>query len=238
MTIKSLGDALGGVTYPGRGLIIGRSSNGKYAVVAYWIMGRSKGSRNRVFKEEDGLIKTTPFDPSIVAGDPSLIIYTALRVAGDTLIVTNGDQTDTIAEGLMAGKTFFESLLSRKYEHDSPNYTPRISSVTTIKAGVMTHALSILKSDDGNPDCVKRFYFTYENPPPGVGRLITTYEHDGNPLPSFRGEPITVAVEGGLDLFTNALWDALDSDNKVSLLVRYVDIESGAQESRIINKNK
>lgn len=236
MTIKTLQDALAGNTYPGRGLIIGKSADGKNAVTAYWIMGRSIGSRNRVFQADGDTIKTIPFDKSIVAGDPSLIIYTALRTVGNKLIVTNGDQTDTIADSLSTGGTFSGALLTRKYEHDSPNYTPRISSITTIENGIMSYELSILKTDDGNSDCVCRFYYSYENPPPAVGRLITTYEHDGSPLPSYKGEPVTVAIQGELSEFADSLWNVLDGDNKVALFVRYTNILTGIPETKIINK--
>lgn len=238
MIIKSIKDVLGGNKYPGRGIIIGKSSDSKNAIVAYWIMGRSKGSRNRIFQEDSGIIKTVPFDKSLIAGDPSLIIYTALRTVGNNLIVTNGDQTDTIANGILKGLDFNRSLLSRKYEHDAPNYTPRISSITTIENGVMKYELSILKTDDGNSDCVCRFNYSYENPPPGVGRLITTYLHDGAPLPSYCGEPVTVELSGTIDEFTNNLWGVLDCDNKVALFVRYTNIKTNEHETKIINKNQ
>ena len=230
------------VSYPGRGIVAGRSDDGKYAVSAYWTMGRSAGSRNRIFvtDNEDGseVVRTKAFDETLIAGDPSLIIYAAVRTLGKKTIVTNGDQTDTIYEGLKAGKTFEQSLRSRKYEHDGPNWTPRISSVLDIEGGSLNYTLSILKSDDGNGDCTLRQTFDYEAPFAGEGRYIHTYEGDGNPLPSFKGEPVKVSISGSLDEFTEKLWNALNADNKVSLFVRYIDIATGNYEERIINKNK
>ena len=225
-------------SYPGRGIVVGKSEDGKYGVVAYWTMGRSAGSRNRVFVEEGEGIKTQAFDPTLIAGDPSLIIYNAVKVLGSNTIVTNGDQTDTIYDGMMAGETFAESLRNRKYEHDAPNYTPRISSLMNIEGGKLSYKLSILKSDEGNPDNTLRHTYTYDNPSCGEGRYIHTYQRDGNPLPSFEGEPVKVTVKGDIDEFTTKLWNALNEDNKVSLFVRYIDIETGKYESRIINKNE
>ena len=230
-------------SYPGRGIVAGKSSDGKYAVSAYWTMGRSAGSRNRIFAVdvEDGseVVRTKPFDPTLIAGDPSLIIYAAVRTLGKKTIVTNGDQTDTIYEGLKAGKTFEEALRSRKYEHDAPNYTPRISSVLDIEGGSLNYTLSILKSDNGNPDCTLRQTFDYEAPAAGEGRYIHTYMGDGNPLPSFEGEPVKVNLpnDNDIDTFTNALWTALNEDNKVSLFVRFINIANGKAETRIVNKN-
>lgn len=228
----------GRVTYPGRGIVIGRSEFGKKALAAYWTMGRSAGSRNRIFVEEGEGIRTQAFDPSLIAGDPSLIIYSAVKVDGSRTIVTNGDQTDTIYDGMKKGLTFEESLRSRKYEHDAPNYTPRISSLIDIEGASLKYTLSILKSDDGNPDCILRQIFDYENPAQGEGRYIHTYEGDGNPLPSFKGEPVKVSIRGDIDEFTEKLWNSLNEENKVSLFVRYIDIESGKYETRILNKNK
>ena len=242
MNIKDLKSELSSTSYPGRGIIAGLSADGKYAVSAYWTMGRSAGSRNRVFvtEQENGseVIRTKAFDPSLIAGDPSLIIYAAVRNFENKTIVTNGDQTDTIFEGMKAGKTFEESLRSRKYEHDAPNYTPRISSLLETEGGKLNYSLSILKSDDGNPDCTLRQTFTYENPACGEGRYIHTYMGDGNPLPSFAGEPVKVKLSGSIDDLTNEIWSSLNEDNKVSLFVRYIDIATGKYEERIINKNK
>ena len=230
------------VSYPGRGIVIGRSDDGKKAVAAYWTMGRSAGSRNRIFVKdnENGseVIRTKAFDESLIAGDPSLIIYAAVRQLGKKTIVTNGDQTDTIFEGLQKGLTFEQSLRSRKYEHDGPNWTPRISSIIDIEGGSLNYTLSILKSDDGNGDCTLRQTFDYETPFAGEGRYIHTYEGDGNPLPSFRGEPVKVSIEGNLETFASKLWSSLNADNKVSLFVRFIDIETGTYEEKIINKNE
>ena len=230
------------VSYPGRGIVIGRSEDGKKAVAAYWTMGRSAGSRNRIFvtDSENGteVVRTKAFDDSLIAGDPSLIIYAAVRELGKKTIVTNGDQTDTIYEGLQKGLTFEQALRSRKYEHDAPNYTPRISSLIDIEGGSLNYTLSILKSDDGNGDCVVRQTFDYETPFAGEGRYIHTYEGDGNPLPSFKGEPVKVSITGDIDTFTETLWDSLNADNKVSLFVRFIDIATGDYEEKILNKNK
>ena len=237
MKITDVKSELSSTTYPGRGIIIGKSADGKKAVSAYWTMGRSAGSRNRVFVEDGDGIRTQAFDPSLIAGDPSLIIYAAVRVLGKQTIVTNGDQTDTIYDGLKSGLTFEQSLRSRKYDHDAPNYTPRISSVMNFENGY-DYALSILKSDNGNPDNTLRFTYTYDSPVAGEGHYIHTYMGDGNPLPSFEGEPVKVKIEGSIDEFTNTIWTSLNEDNKVSLFVRFIDIESGKWETRILNKNK
>lgn len=237
MKIADIKSELSSTTYPGRGIIVGKSEDGKKAVAAYWTMGRSAGSRNRVFVEDGDGIRTQAFDPSLVAGDPSLIIYAAVRVLGKKTIVTNGDQTDTIYEGLEKGLTFEQSLRSRKYEHDAPNYTPRISSLLNFENGY-DYSLSILKSDCGNGDNTLRFTYTYDNPQNGEGHYIHTYMGDGNPLPSFEGEPVKVKISGSIDDFTNQIWTSLNEDNKVSLFVRFIDIESGKWETRILNKNK
>lgn len=234
VTIKS---ELENNAYPGRGIIIGKSEDGKKAVAAYWTMGRSAGSRNRVFVEDGEGIRTQAFDPSLIAGDPSLIIYAAVRVLDKKTIVTNGDQTDTIYDGLKSGLTFEQSLRSRKYEHDAPNYTPRISSVMNFEKGY-DYALSILKSDNGNPDNTLRFTYTYDAPVSGKGHYIHTYMGDGNPLPSYEGEPTPVEIKGNIDEFTDNIWNSLNEDNKVSLFVRFIDIETGKYETRILNKNK
>lgn len=223
--------------YPGRGIMIGRSANGKYAVTAYFIMGRSENSRNRVFIEDADGIRTQAFDPSKMQ-DPSLVIYRPVRVMEDSVIVTNGDQTDTIYELMKEGKTFEESLRTREFEPDAPNYTPRISGLMNIKDGKYDFAMSILKSDNGNPDCCDRFTFTYSNPVAGEGRFIHTYKCDGNPLPSFEGEPKVVAIPDDIDEFTNLIWNNLNEDNKISLYVRYIDIETKESKVVLLNKNK
>ena len=222
--------------YPGRGIIIGRSRDGKSAVTAYFIMGRSANSRNRVFVTEGEGIRTQAFDPSKLE-DPSLIIYAPVRVLNDSTIVTNGDQTDTVYDNMKDGKTFEESLRCRKYETDGPNFTPRISGIINIKDGRYDYAMSILKSDNGDPDCCNRYTFTYDNPKAGEGRFIHTYMQDGNPLPSFEGEPEWIDIEGDIDEFTSMLWDNLNEENKVSLFVRFINIATKETETRIVNKN-
>ncbi len=213
------------VSYPGRGIVIGRSADGKKAVIAYFIMGRSTNSRNRVFVTEGNGIRTEAFDPSKME-DPSLIIYAPVRVLGNKTIVTNGDQTDTIYEGLDRQMTFEQSLRSREFEPDAPNYTPRISGVLHVEAGTYNFL---------------RQTFAYEKPAAGQGRFISTYQGDGNPLPSFSGEPVKLAFgddfTADIDVFAERIWKALNEDNKVSLFVRYIDIETGEADSRIINKN-
>lgn len=223
--------------YPGRGIILGKSPDGKHAVIAYFIMGRSVNSRNRVFEATADGIRTKAFDESKLS-DPHLIIYAPVRVLGNKTIVTNGDQTDTIYAGMDCQQTFEQSLRCREYEDDAPNYTPRISGIVHRENGAMNYAMSILKSADGNPDSVHRFTFGYENPVNGEGHFIHTYMGDGNPLPSFEGEPEKITVENDIDVFTNMLWDNLNEDNKVSLFVRYIDLESGNTTDRIVNKNK
>ncbi|MDE5589879.1 MAG: IMP cyclohydrolase [Acetatifactor sp.] len=222
--------------YPGRGIVIGRSGDGKYAVTAYFIMGRSSNSRNRVFVTEGEGIRTQAFDPSKLE-DPSLIIYAPVRVLGNDTIVTNGDQTDTVYDGLKAGLTFEQSLRSREFEPDGPNYTPSISGILRLEEGSFHFSMSILKSQDGDPSCCVRNTFTYENPKAGEGRFIHTYMHDGNPLPSFAGEPKQVEISGDIDSFTETVWKSLNEDNKVSLFVRYMEIATGKYETRIVNKN-
>ncbi|RHQ15376.1 inosine monophosphate cyclohydrolase [Lachnospiraceae bacterium AM48-27BH] len=236
MKILNLAEELRGNAYPGRGIVIGRTPDGKKAVTAYFIMGRSENSRNRVFVEDGAGIRTQAFDPSKLT-DPSLIIYAPVRVLGNKTIVTNGDQTDTIYEGMDKQLTFEQSLRSREFEPDGPNYTPRISGIMHIENGRYNFAMSILKSDDGDPQSCNRYTYAYENPKAGQGRFIHTYMHDGNPLPSFEGEPKVVAISGEIDEFAKVVWENLNPDNKVSLFVRYIDIETGIYESRIINKN-
>ncbi len=200
-------------------------------------MGRSENSRNRIFVEDGEGIRTQAFDPSKLT-DPSLIIYAPVRVLGNKTIVTNGDQTDTIYEGMDHQMTFEQSLRSREFEPDAPNYTPRISGIMHVEHGAYNYAMSILKSDNGNSDSCLRYTFAYENPQAGEGRFIHTYQCDGNPLPSFAGEPKKIAISGEIDAFTDLLWNSLNEENKVSLFVRYIDIASGVYETRIVNKNQ
>lgn len=228
---------LAGNTYPGRGIVIGRSADGKKAVAAYFIMGRSENSRNRIFVEDGQGIRTQAFDPSKLI-DPSLIIYAPVRVLGNKTIVTNGDQTDTIYEGMDRQLTFEQSLRPREFEPDAPNYTPRISGILHTENGGFNYAMSILKSNNGDPSSCNRFTFAYENPRAGEGHLIHTYMGDGDPLPSFEGEPKPVEIPDDIDVFTEMLWDSLNQDNKVSLFVRYITIADGTYESRIVNKNQ
>lgn len=227
---------LAGNSYPGRGIVIGESADGKSAVIAYFIMGRSENSRNRVFVEEGAGIRTQAFDPAKLS-DPSLVIYAPVRVLGDVTIVTNGDQTDTIYDYLQEGKTFEEALRTRTFEPDGPNYTPRISGIVERKEGSFTYKLSILKSTDGDPEMAQRFFFEYA-PKAGLGHFIHTYKCDGNPIPSYEGEPTPVALEGDIDQITTALWENLNQDNKVSLFVRTMDLATGAADTRIVNKNQ
>lgn len=233
----SIEKELQGNSYPGRGIIIGRSADGTKAVTAYFIMGRSVNSRNRIFVEDGEGIRTQAFDPSKLT-DPSLIIYAPVRVLGNKTIVTNGDQTDTIYEGMDKQMTFEQSLRSREFEPDGPNYTPRISGIMHIENGTYNYAMSILKSNNGSPDSCNRYTFAYENPAAGEGHFIHTYKCDGDPLPSFEGEPKLIAVPDDIDAFTDTLWSSLNEDNKVSLFVRYIDIASGACATRIVNKNQ
>jgi len=224
-------------SYPGRGIAIGRSQNGKQAVTAYFIMGRSENSRNRIFVKDGEGIRTQAFDERKLS-DPSLIIYAPVRVLGNKTIVTNGDQTDTIYEGMDKQLTFEQSLREREFEPDAPNYTPRISGVMHIGNGCYNYAMSILKSNNGCPDSCSRYTFAYENPAAGEGHFIHTYKCDGEPLPSFEGEPKLIAVPDRIDEFTECLWNSLNEENKVSLFVRYIDIQSGSYETRIVNKNQ
>ena len=222
--------------YPGRGIVIGKSADGKSAVTAYFIMGRSVNSRNRVFVEDGDGIRTQAFDPSKLS-DPHLIIYAPVRVLGNKTIVTNGDQTDTIYDLMNQQMTFEQSLRTREFEDDAPNYTPRISGIIKTDEGGFNYAMSILKSANGNPDSCQRYTFSYNNPLAGEGHFIHTYMGDGSPLPSFEGEPKLVGIPNDIDKFTDGLWNALNEDNKVSLFVRFIDLESGETKSRIVNKN-
>lgn len=237
MEMLSIEKELQSNSYPGRGIIIGKSADGSKAVTAYFIMGRSENSRNRVFVEEGEGIRTQAFDESKLT-DPSLIIYAPVRVLGNKTIVTNGDQTDTIYEGMDRQMTFEQSLRSREFEPDGPNYTPRISGIMHIENGKYNYAMSILKSNNGNPDACNRYTFAYQNPVAGEAHFIHTYMGDGNPLPSFEGEPKLVDLEGDIDTFTNLVWENLNADNKVSLFIRYIEIETGKYETRIVNKNR
>lgn len=237
MELLSLEQELKTNAYPGRGIVIGKSPNGKYAVTAYFIMGRSENSRNRVFVEDGAGIRTQAFDPSKLV-DPSLIIYAPVRVLGNKTIVTNGDQTDTIYEMMDKQQTFEQSLRTREFEPDAPNYTPRISGIMHVENGKFNYAMSILKSSNGNPESCNRYTFAYENPVAGEGHFIHTYQCDGNPLPSFEGEPKRVAVSDDMEQFTDMLWNSLNEDNKVSLFVRYIDIATGTYETKIVNKNQ
>ena len=233
----SLANELATNTYPGRGIIIGRSDDGKHAVAAYFIMGRSVNSRNRVFIRDREGIRTEAFDPSKLS-DPSLIIYAPVRVLGNSTIVTNGDQTDTVYELMSDGRTFEEALGTREFEPDDPNFTPRISGLLNIKDGNYDFIMSILKSEDGDPHYCLRNTYAYSGCPAGEGRFIHTYVSDGSPLPSYEGEPAKVDVTGDIDEFTQLIWNNLNEDNKVSLFVRYIDIATGKYDTRIINKNK
>lgn len=237
MKMISLEQELKGNAYPGRGIVIGRSADGTKAVTAYFIMGRSVNSRNRIFVEEGEGIRTQAFDPAKLS-DPSLVIYAPVRVLGNKTIVTNGDQTDTIYEGMDKQLTFEQSLRSREFEPDAPNYTPRISGIMHIESGKYSYAMSILKSNNGSPEACNRYTFAYENCPAGEGHFIHTYMGDGDPLPSFEGEPKLVSIPDDMESFTQMLWESLNEDNKVSLFVRYINIADGTYETRIINKNK
>lgn len=223
--------------YPGRGIVIGKSDDGKKAVTAYFIMGRSVNSRNRVFVEDGDGIRTQAFDPSKLE-DPHLIIYAPVRVLGNKTIVTNGDQTDTIYELMNQQMTFEQSLRTREFEDDAPNYTPRISGIIKTTDGGFNYAMSILKSDNGDGSSCLRYTYTYNNPKAGEGRFIHTYMGDGSPLPSFEGEPKLVGIPSDIDEFTDNLWNALNEDNKVSLFVRFIDLATGETTSKIVNKNQ
>lgn len=238
MKIIDLCEYLGKIEYPGRGIVMGRSIDGAKAVIAYFIMGRSENSRNRVFTLKDGGIVTEPFDPALVT-DPSLIIYAPVRILDDeTTIVTNGDQTDTIIQYMQADKTFEAALRTRSFEPDAPNYTPRISGLMHVAGGEMDYKLSLIKSDAGNPDSVQRYFYEYPQPLAGEGRLLHTYREDGKPLPSFVGEPVHVCIHGqDIDQFATLLWNALDMQNKVSLFVRSVDLTNGHTDTRILGKH-
>lgn len=234
--INTIDELIKGNSYVGRGIIIGKTPDGKKAVSAYFIMGRSANSRNRIFVERDDAVFTEPFDSSKVE-DPSLIIYAAVREYENKLIVTNGDQTDTIYDFIKDGKCFNSALQTREFEPDAPNFTPRISGMLTFEDNDFTYKMSILKSADALGSACNRYFFSYK-PIAGLGHFIHTYVCDGNPIPTFQGEPERIATSDDIEEFTNALWDALDADNKISLYVRYTDLASGDTESMLINKNK
>ena len=233
--IKSMKDRISGNPYVGRGIVIGKSSDGKKAAAAYFIMGRSANSRNRVFTVKNGEVFTELFDASKVE-DPSLIIYAALRKFENKLIVTNGDQTDTIYDGIVTGKSFSESLESREFEPDAPNFTPRISGILTFGENNFKYEMSILKSLDENGSDCARYTFSYPSKS-GFGHFIHTYVTDGNPIPTFQGEPERVAIPDSIDEFADEIWNNLDENNKISLYVRYTDLTDGSYEEKLINKN-
>ena len=234
--INDISELVKGNSYVGRGIVIGKSPDAKKACFAYFIMGRSNNSRNRIFEEKDGAIFTKPFDETKVE-DPSLIIYAAVRKYQNKIIVTNGDQTDTVYDGLVSGESFSQALSRREFEPDAPNFTPRISGLLTFENGDFSYEMSILKSADEKGSACNRYTFSYHSLP-GVGHFIHTYVCDGNPLPTFEGEPERTAIPDSIDEFTEKLWESLDSENKISLYVSYTDIESGKEETRLINKNR
>ena len=236
MEMLSLENELKNNAYPGRGIVVGKSEDVKNAVIAYFIMGRSENSRNRVFVTDGEGIRTQAFDESKLE-DPSLIIYAPVRVLGNKTIVTNGDQTDTIYDMLDMQSTFEQALRTREFEPDAPNYTPRISAVLHIENGTYNYAMSILKSNNGNPDACNRYTFAYSNPVAGEGHFIHTYKNDGNPLPSFEGEPKLVKISNDIDEFGDMVWNSLNEDNKVSLFIRFIDLETGKYNTKIYNKN-
>ena len=223
-------------TYPGRGIVIGKTPDGTKAVTAYFIMGRSENSRNRIFTEKDGEVFTEPFDAAKVQ-DPSLIIYAAIRSFENNLVVTNGNQTDTVVEGLQAGKGFSEALESREFEPDGPNFTPRISGMLTFGDGDFTYQMSILKSADAEGSACNRFTYSYV-PKRGLGHFIHTYVCDGNPIPTFQGEPERISVCDDIDEMTGRIWNALNEQNRISLYVRYIDLTTATAENRLVNKNQ
>lgn len=238
MEIKTIENELNSLAYHGRGIIIGKSADGKKAVTAYFIMGRSENSRNRVFVEDGEGIRTQAFDESKMV-DPHLIIYAPVKVLGNKTIVTNGDQTDTIYDLMDKQMTFEQALRTREFEDDSPNFTPRISGIIHLENNDMNFAMSILKSADGNSDSCQRYTYAYSNPVAGQAKFIHTYKCDGNPLPSFEGEPKTLILpDTDIDALTDLIWNNLNEANKVSLFVRYIDIATGKYDTRIVNKNK
>ncbi|MBO5946442.1 MAG: IMP cyclohydrolase [Clostridia bacterium] len=233
--VAKLPELLSDNTYPGRGIVIGKSKDGKCAVIAYFIMGRSENSRNRVFTEKEGAIYTEPHDYSKVS-DPSLIIYSAIRSFENKLIVTNGDQTDTIYDFVAKGMDMRAALRTRAFEPDAPNLTPRISGMLTFADSDFTYEMSILKSADAEGTACNRYFFEYA-PIAGLGHFIHTYVTDGNPIPTFQGEPERVEIPDCIDCFTKSIWESLNENNKISLYVRYTNLEDGSEVSRMINKN-
>ena len=237
MKVSTIKEELNSLAYHGRGIIIGKSADSKKAITAYFIMGRSVNSRNRVFVAEGDSMRTKAFDESKMV-DPHLIIYYPVRVLGNKTIVTNGDQTDTVYQLMDKQMTFEQALRTREFEDDKPNFTPRISGIIHRDAGEMNFAMSILKSAEGDDSSCERFTYAYSNPIPGRAKFIHTYNGDGNPLPSYEGEPKTLELPDiDIDTLTDLIWTNLNEDNKVSLFVRYIDIASGECETRIVNKN-
>lgn len=234
--INDIAELIAGNPYVGRGIVIGKSKNGEKAACAYFIMGRSENSRNRIFTEKNGEVFTRPFDEKKVV-DPSLIIYAAIRQFNKSLIVTNGNQTDTVYDGLKEGKSFSDALKIRKFEPDEPNFTPRISGIINFSYGDFDYEMSILKSADEKGTACSRYTFSYQSLN-GLGHFLHTYITDGNPIPTFCGEPERVEIPDSIDEFTDKLWNALDEQNKISLYVRYVDLKTNKAENRLINKNK
>ncbi len=240
METSKLSDLLSRISYPGRGIVVGKSPNGKFAVAAYFIMGRSVNSRNRVFTATEDGIKTEAFDPSKLS-DPHLIIYNAVRMLGNDTIVTNGDQTDTIYDLMSEGQTFADALCTRLYEDDAPNYTPRISAILHVNGSDFKYEMNTMYYNGGEPNSQTSCFhmnFGFTQPENGIGHYIHTYKGDGNPLPSFDGNPEKVEIEDDIDSFTTMLWDNLNEDNKVSLFVKYIDLTTGEEDTRIVNKNK
>ncbi|MDR2515423.1 MAG: IMP cyclohydrolase [Christensenellaceae bacterium] len=233
--MNEMNSALARTSYPGRGIVLGQSACGKYAYLAYFIMGRSENSRNRVFVAQGDGLRTKAFDEARMK-DPTLVIYWPVRVVGSTTLVTNGDQTDTIADGLLAGLSFEEALRSREFEPDGPNFTPRISGYAEIRGGRLQYGLSILKSDDGGRSCA-RYFYRYDDPQPGEGRFLHTYLGDGEPLPSFAGEPEKIALGMDFSAFAEGAWASLDEENKVALFARRLEIATGKYEQILFNKN-
>ena len=234
--IDNLGELLAGNPYPGRGIVIGKSADGTHAAIAYFIMGRSENSRNRIFEKTEDGIRTKAYDESKLS-DPSLIIYHPVRREGDKLIVTNGDQTDTVRDGLRAGKDFRVSLQSREFEPDGPNWTPRISGMLTFAGEDFTYAMSILKSADAEGTACNRFTYDYA-PLKGLGHFIHTYVTDGNPIPTFQGEPERVAIGNSMEEFTDMIWSNLNEANKISLYINWIDLKTGEEKVTIINKHQ
>ncbi len=237
MKVSTIANELNSLAYHGRGIIIGKSADGKKAITAYFIMGRSENSRNRIFVAEGDAMRTKAFDDSKMV-DPHLIIYYPVRVLGNKTIVTNGDQTDTIYNFMDKQMTFEQALRTREFEDDKPNFTPRISGIIHLENGDMNYAMSILKSAEGDDSSCERFTYAYSNPLAGRAKFIHTYNGDGNPLPSYEGEPKTLELpDMDIDSLTTLIWENLNNDNKVSLFVRYIDIETAEVETRIVNKN-